>query len=277
VSYDHCQYSNITWLRTDSPLVAALNEAPRKDPSAVITTFLKTLVSAHREFQQGIHPGVDLMKLLKRYQDKTGIISTRNFTLPDVPPGGSVPGMDQFFTDLVEGIVGAASTEAGVAISIYTLVQDLIHILDIQLHVKGLLINNSTSDLEEIELRVGPDGEPNLLPLNATIPGARKIMNPVDKKNYDCVGFVLFGAVGMVSLEGFSIDLRALRERNTEAQMYFQYYTAGLKGVAAGDYENHSPLEPSMFDPRSRMYACLIDGGMLDTVCLFSAQQHVQG
>lgn len=273
MSFDHCQYSNVTWIRADSPNFIALNAALKtSNPSGAISTFLNTLVSAHREFQQGIHPGADVMKLLQRYQDKTGILSTRDFTLPDVPPGGGAPGGEQFFLDLVEGIVGAASTEAGVAISIYTLVQDLIHMLDIKLHVKGILLNNSLSDLDEIELRVGPVGEPNLLPLNRKIPGVKKIMNPVDRKNYECVGFVLFGAVGVVSLEGFSISLRALRERNNFAQMYFQYYTAGLKGVGIGDYEHHGDLDETCFDQRSRMYACLVDGGMLDTVCLFSAQ-----
>jgi hypothetical protein len=272
MSFPNCQYSHVTWIRIDSPNFIALNAALKtKTPQAAIRNFLDTLVSAHKEFQQGVHPGANLMALLKIYQDKTGIISRRDFSLPDVPSDPNDPG-SSFATDLIEGITGAVSTEAGVGILMYTLVLDLIHLLDIKLHVKGILLNNSRADLDHIAIRVGPDGEPNLLPLSRTIPGLRKIMNPVDKKNYECVGFVLFGAVGVQSLEGFSITLDGEIPKKGGTSMYFQYYSVGLKGVSYGTYERHGDLHDTWCARGAPMQAAMVDGGFLDTVCLFSTQ-----
>jgi len=272
MNFPNCQYSHVNWIRTDSPNFIALNAALKtRKPQAAIQNFLDTLVSAHKEFQQGVHPGADVMALLKIYQDKTGIISRRDFSLPDVPSDPNDPG-SSFATDLIEGIAGAVSTEIGLGILVYTLVLDLIHLLDIKLHVKGILLNNSGADLDHIAIRVGPDGEPNLLPMSRTIPGTRKIMNPVDKKNYECVGFVLFGAVGVLSLEGFSISLYADIPQVGGTSMYFQYYTASGGGVSFGTDENHGVLHDTWFEPGAPMQAAMVDGGFLDTVCLFATQ-----
>lgn len=250
MSPPNCQYSHITWLNTGSAAYQALT-AGLRDPSAApaaITTFLTTLTDAHREFQDGLRPHVDTLALLKAYQDKTGIISTRDYTLPDIPNNPNDPG-NSFALDLIEGIAGAAETEIGIGISIYTLVLDLIELLDIKLHLQGVLFNTGNTDLEDIRFRFGPNGVPNLLPLAATIPAAKAIMNPVDKKNYECVGFVLFGGVGDLSLEGFYIALSAQRKHGADIRAYCQFY-ADERGIAPGtDDRSHGRLQDVCYQP----------------------------
>ena len=267
MNFPNCQYSHVTWIRTDSPNFTALSAALKTTtPQAAIKNFLETLVSAHKEFQQGVGPGVNILNLLKVYQDKTGIISRREFTLPDVPPDPKNPD-SPFLADLLEGLAGSMSDEAGEGILAYTLILDLIRLLDIKVHIKGVLFNNCRRDLEEIRIRVDGMGLPSLLPMSRTIPGIKKIMNPVDKKNYECAGFVLFGAVGIEALEGFGITLYG-----DVRPMYFQYYTAGEKGVSWGTYEDHGDLRDTWFRRGDAMSAAWVDGGMLESICVFSTQ-----
>lgn len=272
MSFPNCQYSHVTWIRTDSPNFLALSAALKTStPQAAIKTFLETLVSAHKEFEQGVGPGVNVLQLLKVYQDKTGIISRRDFTLPDVPPDPKNPD-SPFVSDLIEGLVGSVSDEAGEGILFYTLILDLIRLLDVKAHIKGVLFNNCRTDLKEIEIMVDGMGMPSLLPLSRTIPGIKKIMNPVDKKNYECAGFVLFGAVGIEAWEGFAITVYGDLSNRGGRPMYFQYYTDGDRGVSYGTYENHGPLRDSWFEPGEAMSAAWAEGGMLDSVCVFSTQ-----
>jgi hypothetical protein len=250
MSFPDCQYSHVTWLRKDSAACQALMEGLKKPDTApaAVTTFLTTLSSAHQAFKHGLSPGVDVTALLRAYQDKTGIISTREFALPDVPSNPNDPG-NSFATDLIEGIAGAAMTEIGIGISLYTLVMDLIELFDIKLHLQGVLFNTGTSDLEGIDFRFGPNGIPNVLPLSRTIPGAKPIMNPVDRKNYDCIGFTFFGGVGYMSLQGFFIAMRAYRKNGAGVEVYCQYY-AESRGIAPGvDDRNHAPLREVFYAP----------------------------
>jgi hypothetical protein len=272
MNFPDCQYSHVTWIRTDSPNFKALSAALKtKTPQAAIKNFLETMVSAHREFQQGVMPGVNIMNLLKVYQDKTGIISRREFTLPDVPPDPKNPD-SSFLADLLEGLAGSVSDEAGEGILAYTLILDLIRLLDVKAHIKGVLFNNCPTDLEEISIHVEGMGRPSLLPMSRTIPGIKKIMNPVDKKNYECAGFVLFGAVGIEAWEGFAITLYGRMPRSGTRPMYFQYYTDGERGVTWGTYENHGDLHDTWFVPGEPMSAAWVEGGMLDSICVFSTQ-----
>jgi hypothetical protein len=250
MSYPDCQYSHITWVRKDSAafkaLIAGLRN-PHTAPGAV-TTFLTNMTAAHEAFKKGLRPHADMMALLRAYQDATGIISTREYTLPDIPSNPNDPD-NNFATDLIEGIAGAAMTEIGIGISLYNLVMDLIEIFNIKLHLQGVLFNTASTALENIEFRFGPNGIPNVLPLSATIPAAKPIMNPVDKKNYDCVGFTLFGGVGYQSLEGFYIVVNTQR-KNAEPPppMYCQYY-AQDRGIAAGiDDRSHAPLREVYYE-----------------------------
>lgn len=247
MSYPDCQYSHVTWLNTQSAAYQALSEGlknPSTAPAAVVH-FLETLTAAHQDFKRGLRPGADTLALLKAYQDKTGIISTRDYALPDVPNNPNDPG-NSIITDLIEGIAGAAETEIGIGISLYTLVLDLIALFNIKLHLQGVLFNTADSDLQDIHFQFGPNGLANVMPLATTIPSARPVMNPVDKKNYPCVGFALFGAVGDESLEGFYIAIQAYRRRGGQPpepiQAYCQFY-ANDRGVAPGtDDRNHAPL-----------------------------------
>lgn len=244
MSYPDCQYSHVTWIKKDSANFKALSEGlknPRTAPGAV-TKFLATLTSAHEAFQKGLRPGVDVSKLLAAYQNTTGIISTRHYTLPDIPNDPNDPS-NSFFTDLVEGIAGAAMTEIGIGITLYTLVLDLVALFNIKLHLQGLLFNTAATDLEDIEFRFGPNGIANLLPLKATIPAAKPIMNPLDKQNYDCVGFTLFGGIGYMSLQGFSITVVSQRSKGQPPpSMYCQYFSQ-TRGIAPGsDDWNHAPV-----------------------------------
>lgn len=250
MSYPDCQYSHVTWVRKDSAafkaLIAGLRN-PHTAPGAV-TTFLANMTTAHEAFKEGLRPNVDMMALLKAYQDATGILSTREFTLPDIPGDSSGPGND-FIRDLIEGIAGAAMTEIGIGISLYALVMDLIELFNIKLHLQGMLFNTASTDLENIEFRFGPNGIPNVLPLSTTIPAAKSIMNPVDKKNYDCVGFTLFGGVGYQSLEGFYIVVNTQRKNGEPPPpIYCQYY-AQTRGIAAGvDEHAHAPLRKVYYE-----------------------------
>lgn len=252
MSYPDCQYSHVTWVRKDSAAFKALSEGlknPHTAPGAV-TTFLANMTAAHEAFKKGLRPHADMMALLRAYQDATGIISTREFTLPEVPGNPNDPDdpINKFATDMIEGIAGAASTEIGIGISLYTLVLDLIEIFDIKLHLQGVLFNTAATDLENIEFRFGPNGLPNMLPLSATIPAAKSIMNPVDKKNYDCVGFTVFGGVGYQSLEGFYIAVTTQRKNDDPSPMYCQYY-AQDRGIAPGiDDRNHAPLREVFYE-----------------------------
>jgi hypothetical protein len=108
-------------------------------------------------------------------------------------------------------------------------------------------------------------GRPSLLPMSRTIPGIKKIMNPVDKKNYECAGFVLFGAVGIEAWEGFAITVRG-----DMPSMYFQYYTFEGRGVSWGTYENHRDLHDSLFEPGAPASAAWVEGGTLESVCVFT-------
>lgn len=251
MSYPDCQYSHVTWVRKDSAAFQALSEGlknPHTAPGAV-TSFLTNMTAAHKAFKQGLRPHVDVMALLRAYQDATGIISTREFTLPDIPSNPNDP-TNSFATDLIEGIAGAASTEIGIGISLYNLVLDLIELFDIKLHLQGLLFNTAATDLVNINFRFGPNGIANLLPLSATIPAAKSIMNPVDKKNYDCVGFTVFGGVGYQSLEGFYIAVTAQRKEDDPPPMYCQYY-AQDRGIAPGfDDRNHAPLREVFYEAK---------------------------
>lgn len=249
MGFPACQYSQVSWIRKDSAAFKALSDGLKHDgrPSpdrarAAVTTFLSTLSSAHEEFKSRIGPDANLPKLLQAYQDKTGIISTRDFTLPDIPDDPSGPG-SSFFTDMIEGIAGAAMTEIGVGISLYTLVMDLVALFNIKLHLRGVVFNTAATDLEDVRFQFGPNGQPNMLPLSRTIPAAKSIMNPLDKKNYDCVGFTMFGGVGEQSLQGFYISMAATRKKRQELiEVYCQYYEI-LKGIAQGrDDRSHGPL-----------------------------------
>ncbi|MGO1003206.1 hypothetical protein [Lysobacter sp. CA196] len=250
MSYPDCQYSHVTWVRKDSAAFQALSEGlknPHTAPGAV-TTFLANMTAAHEAFKRGLRPHADMMALLRAYQDATGIISTREYTLPDIPSNPNDPG-NNFANDLIEGIAGAAMTEIGIGISLYNLVLDLIEIFNIKLHLQGVLFNTASTDLENIDFRFGPNGLPNILPLSATIPAAKSIMNPVDKKNYDCVGFTLFGGVGGQSLEGFYIAVTTQRKKNeSPPPIYCQYY-AQDRGIAPGfDDRNHAPLREVCYE-----------------------------
>jgi hypothetical protein len=243
MSFPDCQFSHITWLNTESAAYQALSaglKSPATAPDAV-AHFLETLTAAHQDFKRGLGPGANTMALLKAYQDKTGIISTRDYTLPDIPSNPNDPG-NSIALDLIEGIAGAAETEIGIGISLYTLVLDLIELFNIKLHLQGVLFNTANTDLSEIHFHIGPNGQANVLPLATTIPAAKAIMNPVDKKNYPCVGFALFGGVGLQSLEGFYIAVSAYRKHGQPIQAYCQFY-AGERGVAPGtDDRHHAPL-----------------------------------
>lgn len=245
MSYPDCQYSHVTWIRKDSPTFKALMEGLKKDSTggAAVTTFLATLTTAHEAFKQGLRPGADLNRLLAKYQDATGIISTREYALPDIPNDPNDPG-NSFVTDLIEGIAGAAMTEIGIGISLYTLVMDLVSLFNIKLHLRGVLFNTAATDLEELRINYGPNGLPNLFPLKTTIPGAKPIMNPLDKKNYDCVGFTQFGGIGYQGLEGFFVAVQAQRKQGQipPPPMYCQYYSQS-RGISIGvDDRSHGPL-----------------------------------
>lgn len=284
MNFPNCQYSHVTWIRTDSPNFKALSAAlKKKTPQAAIKNFLETLISAHKEFEQGVRPGVNILNLLKVYQDKTGIISRRDFTLPDVPPDPKNPD-SSFVADLLEGLASSVSDEAGEGILAYTLILDLILLLDVKAHIKGVLFNNRRTDLKEIHIQVDGGGIPNLMPMSRTIPGIKKIMNPVDKKNYECAGFVLFGAVGIEAWEGFAITVHGEVPKLGLRPMYFQYDTMGGRGVSwastADGRLQHGDLEDTWFEPNERTpggrwapwSAAWVDGGMLESVCVFSTQ-----
>lgn len=252
MNYPDCQYSHVTWIRKDSAAFKALSDGlktPAKAPDAV-TAFGATLSSAHETFKRGLVPGADLTALLRAYQDRTGIISTREFTLPDIPSNPNDPS-SSFTTDLIEGIAGAAMTEIGIGISLYTLVMDLVALFNIKLHLKGLLFNTAPTDLEHIHFLFGPNGLPNILPLPSKIPAAKSIMNPLDKKNYDCVGFTFFGGVGDLTLQGFFVTMMADRKNGNERiGVYCQYY-AMETGIASGfDDRNHAPLRDVFYAPQ---------------------------
>ncbi|MGH8081957.1 MAG: hypothetical protein ACREP7_15390 [Lysobacter sp.] len=243
MSYPDCQYSHVTWVMKDSAAYKALTEGLKNDHTAAnaVTAFLTTLTTAHKDFNRGLHPGADMTALLRAYQNKTGIISSRDYTLPDIPSNPNDPD-NSFVNDLIAGIAGAVVTEIGIGITLYTLVLDLIEIFEIKLHLQGLLFNTAPTDLMNIDFRYGPNGLPNLLPLSQTIPAAKSIMNPLDKKNYDCVAFTLFGGVGFQSLEGFFIALHAERKRHSQTPVYCQFY-ASDRGIAPGvDDRDHAPL-----------------------------------
>lgn len=243
MSYPQCQYSHVTWVRRDSAAFIALSEGIKHEntASAAVTAFIENMRDAHKKFIDGLCPDVDLTRLLEAYQNQSGILSTRDFTIPDIPSNPNDPDMS-FITDLIEGIAGAASTEIGIGISLYNLVLDLISLFNIKLHLQGLLFNTAPTDLEEIHFEFGDNGMPNMLPLISRIPAAKSIMSPLDKKNYDCVGFVTFGGLGFLSLEGFYITLRADRKKGQRPPpIYCQYYASG-KGIAPGDQRDHAPL-----------------------------------
>lgn len=252
MNFPDCQYSHVSWIRKDSANYKALIVGIRDPRKAVgaVTTFFTNLTSAHQTFQKGLHPGADLSRLLQAYQDQTGIISTRHFTLPDMPddPGHPGDGGTAFYLDLVEGIAGGVSTEVGVGITILNLVQDLVAMFNIKLHLRGLLFNTASTDLERIHFQFGPNGLPNLLPLSTTIPAAKPIMNPLDKKNYDCVGFTLFSGVGNQSLQGYYVSLQAQWKNGQSAvPVYCQYY-AVIKGITVGrDGRDHGELQQNWF------------------------------
>ncbi|MEH6419423.1 hypothetical protein [Pseudomonas sp. CGJS7] len=243
MNYPDCQYSHVAWIRKDSATFKALSAGLSKKETApaAATAFLTALNSAHQDFKNKLEPGANLTALLGAYQDKTGIISTREYSLPDIPGNPSDPDSG-FISDLIGGIAGALVTEIGVGISLYTLAQDLIAMFDIKLHLQGVLFNNAATDLSEIYFHFGPNGQPNILPLSTTLPPAKAIMNPIDKKNYDCVPFTFFGGIGFLSLEGFYITMKAQRQRSEEISVYCEYY-AGYRGIAPGDHERHPPLE----------------------------------
>lgn len=148
-------------------------------------------------------------------------------------------------------------TEIGIGISLYALVMDLVALFNIKYHLQGVLFNTASADLESLHFSFGANGDPNMLPLSSTIPAAKSIMNPLDKKNHDCVGFTLFGGVGYQSLEGFPITMTAgWKEHKVPVQMYCQYYATG-KGIAPGDERSHAPL-------RDVCYLDRVIGAMVD-------------
>lgn len=277
MSFPDCQYSHVTWIRKDSAAFKALTEglkAGQKTPDKArdaVTAFLATLSSAHNAFKKSLRPGADLHKLLQAYQNTTGIISTRDFTLPDIPDDPNNDPGNSFATDLIEGIAGAAMTEIGIGISLYTLVLDLVALFNIKLHLQGLLFNTGSTDLENIQFRFGENGLPNMLPLSPTIPAAKSIMNPLDKKNYDCVGFTVFGGVGFQSLQGFYVTMVANRKKHNQIGVYCQYY-ASYKGIAPGfDDRDHAPLS-DVFVETPEFTGVLVDqpsnpNGIVAIVC----------
>ncbi|MBT2744909.1 MULTISPECIES: hypothetical protein [unclassified Lysobacter] len=182
MDYPGCHYSHVSWITQDSSTYQALIkglENHRTAPAAV-KTFVTMLNTANKAFKDGLKPGANLTELLQTYQNTTGIISTRDFTLPDIPPD---PGADNsIILDMIEGIVGALSTEIGIGISFYTLIMDFLGLFDIKLHLQGLVFNAADTDLELGHIPFGENGQPSLLPLSLTIPAAKPIMNPLDKK-----------------------------------------------------------------------------------------------
>lgn len=246
----NCQYSNINWIRKDSQNFIALMQGLNTNPVDAVAAFANVIITASRDFQKDFHPEEQsdpeayMLKLLQTYQDKTGIVSTRHFTLPDAPNDPGNPG-SAFLTDLVEGIAGAASTEVGVGISLFNLVLDFIALFNIKLHLKGILMNSSASDLEHIRFNFDYlYGRPDLLPSLNAIPASKSIMNPIDKKNYDCVGFTFFGCVGINSMEGFSLDVQAQIKNRNQISFYAQYFSTLGAGMGAGNLENHSDVRP---------------------------------
>lgn len=236
-----------------------MQQIVRGDTGAV-KLFMDNLLAAQRIFKNDLGPGVDLMKLLKTYQDNTGIISTANFTVPEIPndPGGPD---SSFFLDLVEGIAGAASTEVGVGISLYTLVIDLVKFLSTPVHLRGILMNSSARDVTDIDFEFYW-GYPNVLPLSRSLPGMKNIMNPVDKHNYYCAGLTFFGGVGPEGLQGVGARIRCSR-----APMVFQYYTTESKGVCFGEDDRYCDFR--WFERGNDTVGAMHDGGLLDTVAMF--------
>lgn len=246
--FPHCQYSNVTWIRKDSAAFKTLSEgltAGQKTPDKVgdaVATFLATLSSAHDTFKNRLRPGANMHTLLQAYQDTTGIISTRDYTLPDIPSGPDNDPSNSFATDLIEGIAGAAMTEIGIGITLYTLVIDLIAMFDIPFHVQGLLFNTGSTDLEDIQIRFGEYSQPNMLPLSSTIPAAKPIMNPLDKKNYDCIGFTVFGAVGELTFRGINFVVSANRKNQEQIRVYAEFHMTNAAVAQGYDERNHAPL-----------------------------------
>jgi hypothetical protein len=264
MGFQHCQFSHVIWLDKASTTYHALMKGLGESSNAAVTataTFIDGLATAHQAFQKGLQPGADLNQLVKAYQAATGIISTREFALPDVP-NSQDPVVSTFASDMISGIVGALSTEIGIGISVYTLILDLIELLDIKVHIRGVLMNDSTTDLKDLYFRIGY-GEPAVLPLATSLPGTRMIMDPLNKTNYECAGFVLFGAVGFEPLQGLNVGITA----QDAVPMYLQYYTTSSKGVAPGTEEGHEELSPA--ENFGAFTGVLADRGLVNSVSLF--------
>ena len=271
---ENLQFSSVTWIRQDSPNFLALMAGLKSEnPAAAVNKFMQNLFDGHKEYQNSLEPGVDQMKLLTAFQEKTGIISTRHFTLPDIPNDPNDPNGNNFAQDLIGGIAGAAMTEIGIAISFYNLILDFIALLNIKVHVKGLLMNNSDADLENIHCGYG-FGDPTLLPISRTLPAAKSIMNPVDKKNYDCASFTFFGGISDHTLQGLQIATQAYLKRDNKRDsysygMYFQYYTALGRGVSVGYLDNHRDVEPVCFDHITNTQGVFVENGLLNSMCVY--------
>lgn len=280
--YGSCHYSKINWLAKESltykNLMAALKATDPHRPEAAkaaVSSFFQTLTTAQEAFRDALKPGADLSKLLKDYQDATGIISTRDFAMPDIPNDPNTPIVNSFTTDLIEGIAGAASTEVGIVITAYTLVMDLIALLSIYVHARGIVMNASSADLDNLTFDAGY-ADANVLPLSTGIPASKNIMNPLDKKNYECVGFTFFGLVSTQDLEGCDLNFSALWKKGTrrqeELEMYCQYYAA-TKGVHPGRRgDGRGELFEAWLPGVGGLSAVMVDGGYLHTVSLLCCQ-----
>ncbi|HEU5003261.1 MAG TPA: hypothetical protein VFW71_10855 [Actinomycetota bacterium] len=258
MQYDNCQYSNIIWIAKESTQFKALKEGlTGRDPVAAVDTFFTTLGTAQQAFKKALKPGADLTSLLAQYQSATGIISTRDYTLPSEPEPGN-PSENSFFLDLIEGIAGAASTEVGIGIALYTLIMDVIEWLELKVHVRGILMNAGTSKLDDIDLECF--GQLTVVPFSVSIPGMKSILNPVTKKNVDCVGFAFFGGVGSDwSAQGFQFFVRA--SPDVDARLQYATFRKGI-GPSSGD-------EVETVYRTGDVIGVLVDKGLLNTVCLF--------
>jgi len=187
---------NNYWIKADyiADFMSHLAHGDRR----AVHTFIAKLEAAQRKAQAELNQFKDLDKILENFQKETGIISTGvGVNIPeDAPIEENSPLMNLALT-----AAGMASEGIGLALTALSVFNDLLSLYSENINAFGVLINASNSELKIRDFRL-ENAAPSALPLRKTIPPAQKILNPLDKKQYDCVAMSLFGCYNRSKLEG---------------------------------------------------------------------------
>lgn len=204
-------YVNNYWIRTDHPIYKNLIKKISQGDNSGVTDFENTLTDARQAFHDATHMGADMTGPFNTFKDATGIISSKEYSLPDfshIDPSDPTYGM---LISLVETIAGTVITEVGVALYLVNTIVDVIFkVFTEPVTIQGIIINATNSDilLDEIINEEGRGNmDPVVQPLQEKLIGIKDIFCPIDKKNYTCASIATYSAVhaGIMSTAWFAI------------------------------------------------------------------------